>query len=89
MIALLHAAPAHGAVERYVEQIAAALGDDAGCPPFCAMAWWAVDDRLARWARTVARCTVSDAAVSATAHRTPNTARRVRSERGRAATGGI
>ena len=29
MIALLHGAPAWGAVERYVEQIAAALGDDA------------------------------------------------------------
>ena len=29
MIALLHGAPAYGAVERYVEQIAAALGDDA------------------------------------------------------------
>ena len=28
MIALLHGAPAYGAVERYVEQIAAALGDD-------------------------------------------------------------
>jgi glycosyltransferase involved in cell wall biosynthesis len=29
VIALLHGAPAYGAVERYVEQIAAALGDDA------------------------------------------------------------
>ena len=28
MIVLLHGAPAHGAVERYVEQIATALGDD-------------------------------------------------------------